>query len=68
MKDRIYTDQLNNHVGEDITLKGWLHTVRKLGSIAFLILRDKNGLSQIVLEEQAEIEKLDNANVSAEDK
>lgn len=60
MKDRIYTDQLNNHVGEDITLKGWLHTVRKLGSIAFLILRDKNGLSQIVLEEQAEIEKLDN--------
>jgi nondiscriminating aspartyl-tRNA synthetase len=41
-------------------MKGWLHTLRKLGSIAFLILRDRNGLSQIVLDKSEEIEKLEN--------
>jgi nondiscriminating aspartyl-tRNA synthetase len=60
MQNRIFSNNLKEHTGKTIVMKGWLHTLRKLGSIAFLILRDKNGLSQIVLERAEEIEKLEN--------
>lgn len=32
-----------------MTLRGWLHQVRKLGSLAFVILRDRTGLAQGVV-------------------
>jgi nondiscriminating aspartyl-tRNA synthetase len=45
-----------------VTLRGHLHTVRNVGAtLAFLILRDRNGLSQVVIEDPAEIAKLDGA-------
>jgi nondiscriminating aspartyl-tRNA synthetase len=60
MQNRVLSNELSSHIDQMILMKGWLHTLRKLGSIAFLILRDKNGLSQIVLEKPEEIEKLEN--------
>lgn len=60
-KDCIVSGELKNHIGEVVSLRGWLHTVRNIGSIAFLILRDRDGLSQIVIEKAEEIEKLNNA-------
>jgi len=60
MQNRIYSNELSKHEGELITIKGWLHVLRKLGSIAFLIIRDKNGLAQVVLEKAEEIAKLEN--------
>ncbi len=41
---------LKNHVGETVTLAGWLYNSRRSGKIAFLILRDGTGLCQCVLE------------------
>jgi nondiscriminating aspartyl-tRNA synthetase len=60
MEKRILARELNLFEGKEINMKGWLHTIRKLGSIAFLILRDRSGLSQIVLDSSEEISKLDN--------
>lgn len=60
MQNRIYSNELSKHEGELIIIKGWLHVLRKLGSIAFLIIRDKNGLAQVVLEKAEEIAKLEN--------
>jgi len=37
--------------GEDATVAGWVHEVRDLGGIAFLILRDRSGLLQVKIEE-----------------
>ena len=37
-------------VGEEVTLRGWVHNRRDLGGISFLILRDRSGLVQCVLE------------------
>ena len=47
---RVLTSQAASHIGEVITLKGWVHTFRHLGNISFLMLRNRTGLLQCVLE------------------
>jgi len=37
-----------NHVGETVSIPGWLYNLRKSGKIAFPILRDGSGLMQCV--------------------
>lgn len=46
---RIYIEDLANHVGEEITLHGWLYNKRSSGKIKFLVMRDGTGLVQGVL-------------------
>lgn len=41
--------ELKNKIGETVVLQGWLHRVRNLGKIAFVILRDRSGLVQCVV-------------------
>lgn len=40
-----------NHVGLKVILAGWVQTVRKFGSITFVDLRDRYGITQILFEE-----------------
>ena len=40
------------NVGEQVILAGWVQTIRKFGSITFLDLRDRYGVTQILLDEQ----------------
>ncbi len=35
-------------VGQDVVLLGWVHRVRDLGSLVFIDLRDRHGVTQIV--------------------
>ncbi|CAM9095449.1 aspartate--tRNA ligase [Mycoplasma marinum] len=39
-----------NNIGEKVVLKGWIANRRKLGSLTFLDLRDRWGITQIVIE------------------
>ena len=56
----ILSDELKNHVWEVVEVRGLLHVLRVVSpNLAFLILRDRHGLSQSVLEDPNEIEKLD---------
>ena len=48
---RILSCQLPAHVGERVTIAGWVHRRRLLKSVAFLILRDRSGLGQVVVSE-----------------
>jgi nondiscriminating aspartyl-tRNA synthetase len=48
---RILTDEISKHIGEEITMSGWVHKIRKMGAIAFIVLRDRCGLSQAVIED-----------------
>ncbi len=45
---RILSTQLAAHAGEPVTLAGWVHRRRQLKSVAFLVLRDRAGLAQVV--------------------
>ncbi|CAN5783072.1 aspartate--tRNA ligase [soil metagenome] len=37
------------HIGQDVVLLGWVHRTRDLGPFVFIDLRDRHGLTQIVV-------------------
>ncbi|PYS48183.1 MAG: asparagine--tRNA ligase [Acidobacteria bacterium] len=45
----IYINQLSEHVGEEVTLKGWLYNLRSSGKLLFPQLRDGTGIVQCVV-------------------
>jgi asparaginyl-tRNA synthetase len=46
---RIYIHQLDQHVGEEVQLHGWLYNKRSSGKVRFLLLRDGTGIIQSVM-------------------
>jgi nondiscriminating aspartyl-tRNA synthetase len=49
MVPRVLSADVPAHVGERITIAGWLHRRRELKSVTFLVIRDRAGLTQVVL-------------------
>jgi aspartyl-tRNA synthetase len=39
------------HVGSEVVLLGWIHRVRDLGSLVFIDMRDRHGITQVVARE-----------------
>jgi nondiscriminating aspartyl-tRNA synthetase len=44
---RIYIKDLNHHIDEQVTIQGWLHTLRDQKNMQFLIIRDRTGMVQV---------------------
>jgi len=49
MISRVLSAELSKHIGERVTIAGWLHRRRELKSVTFLVIRDRAGLAQVVL-------------------
>ena len=49
MSSKIYIKDLGNHIGETVTLQGWLFNKRSSGKVKFLILRDGTGYLQCIV-------------------
>jgi asparaginyl-tRNA synthetase len=45
----VYINEIGNHVGATVTVKGWLHNRRSSGKIHFLVVRDGTGFLQVVM-------------------
>jgi asparaginyl-tRNA synthetase len=48
MPERVYIEELSKHVGEEVTLSGWLYNRRSSGKIHFIQVRDGSGICQCV--------------------
>lgn len=56
--ERTLSSDVASHVGKTVMIEGWLHKKRLLGGIAFINVRDRKGLTQVVVEDKDEVEKL----------
>lgn len=45
---RVYISDLKDHVGQTVSLQGWVYNHRSSGKIKFLLLRDGTGICQCV--------------------
>jgi nondiscriminating aspartyl-tRNA synthetase len=59
MQKRTLAKELPNLLGQHVMLRGWLNNIRAFGKLNFLILRDRTGLVQIVVENKDEVKKLE---------
>ena len=49
MAPHVYVEDLKHHVGQEVTLKGWLYNMAGKGKLYFLQVRDGTGIVQAVV-------------------
>ncbi len=55
---RMLSSEIKDHVEEKVHIEGWLHKKRLLGGLTFITIRDRRGLTQVVIQNKTEVEKL----------
>lgn len=55
---RTLNRELKDHIDETVTIRGWVHKKRLLGGLNFITVRDRSGISQSLIENKEEVEKL----------
>jgi len=63
---RTRTVEVAQRAGQRVRVQGWVYALRKLGGISFLILRDGWGTVQVVVEDEAALAPLVDANLLTE--
>ena len=48
--ERVLAADIEKFDGKHIELAGWIHRIRELGAISFVLLRDRSGIVQLVFE------------------
>ncbi|MBN1766239.1 MAG: asparagine--tRNA ligase [Sedimentisphaerales bacterium] len=54
----IKISEMSRHVGQEVTIQGWLYNSRAGGKVQFLIIRDGSGMCQGILEKKEGAEEL----------
>ena len=61
----IRTVEVANYVGQQVRLIGWLHNVRRLGGVSFVVLRDGWGIIQAVTEDEVDLAPIAELNLES---
>ncbi|MBX4188918.1 aspartate--tRNA(Asn) ligase [Candidatus Saccharibacteria bacterium] len=56
--ERVLSKEVAGHAGQEVLIQGWLHKKRLLGGLNFIVVRDRGGLTQVVIDKDEEVEKL----------
>lgn len=51
--ERMLIKEAKNSLGNTVKIQGWVHKIRKLGKLAFIIVRDRTGAIQCVVNTKA---------------
>lgn len=63
--ERIKTSELSSHIGSQVRIMGWLHALRRMGGVNFVVVRDGWGTLQAVTESEADLEPLQGLNLES---
>lgn len=55
---RVLSSELPQHIDQPVEIRGWLNNTRPFGKLNFLILRDRGGFAQIVIEDKESYRKI----------
>ncbi|SKC92176.1 aspartate--tRNA(Asn) ligase [Maledivibacter halophilus] len=55
---RVFVSQIKKMKEESILVKGWIYKIKSFGKIAFVLLRDKTGVIQLVLDDEGMIDSV----------
>ena len=56
--ERVNCNELEGLIGKRVSLAGWIHKKRNLGGIEFYDLRDRTGFTQLVIEGDKPVERI----------
>jgi nondiscriminating aspartyl-tRNA synthetase len=55
---RVLSSELRSHVGRRVRVAGWLHHQRGLSKVTFVLVRDRGGLAQVVVDRPDDVASL----------
>src|SRR3989344_1019676 len=63
--ERTLAKNIFKKTGQQVILRGWLYNLRLLGKINFLLLKDRSGTAQIVIQDVELLKKVKNLQVGS---
>jgi nondiscriminating aspartyl-tRNA synthetase len=51
----VLSSAVHEHVGREISVAGWVHRIRELGGVSFVLIRDRAGLLQVVYDGKTDL-------------
>jgi nondiscriminating aspartyl-tRNA synthetase len=58
MIKRVLASELSQHIEQPVRLRGWLNNTRAFGKLNFLVLRDRSGFAQVIIDDKEEFRKI----------
>jgi nondiscriminating aspartyl-tRNA synthetase len=49
---RVFAAEAGEFIGSEVLLKGWIYKIKSFGKFAFISLRDKTGILQLIVEDE----------------
>ena len=55
---RTLVRDLPKKIDDVVEIDGWLHKARKMGGLNFIVVRDRSGVVQVLVEDEAQVDKI----------